>query len=84
MAIPLSVQGLKGEDEENKDFCFGKPKEFFMVYGADLTKEISPFNHPVTNSDQAIFMFTYYPEYAFNPFEMLLWLYNLAYSKEVQ
>jgi hypothetical protein len=32
-AIPIVV--VKKEDEENKDPCFGKPKEFFMVFGSD-------------------------------------------------
>jgi hypothetical protein len=42
-----------------------------------------PIANPLTPTfDQMTFMYTYYPEYALAPIDMIIWLYDVAKFNE--
>jgi len=43
------------------------------------TVPADPIFNPLTPTmEQMTFMYTYYPDYAANPIDMIVWLYNFA------
>ena len=46
---------------------------------------VDPFMNPLMpTADQMTFIYTYYPEYAANPIDILIWLYEIAAFNENQ
>lgn len=58
-------------------------KEFFILSTPNPTLAADPYSNPLTpNFDQMNFVYTYYPEYAANPIDLLVWLYSMASFNE--
>jgi hypothetical protein len=52
---------------------------------ANPTMPADPFYNPLTPTmDQMTFVYTHYPEYALNPVDLLVWLYQTALYNEEQ
>ena len=75
--VELPAIGLRADQPaEVEDPCFGEQKEFF-IYELDKKKNVC-----ICRIEQMSFIAANYPEYYKTPIDILIWLYDVAWSCE--